>query len=162
MTEAELTDVYERLSGAVLRYCAFRLGSRHDAEDAAAEVFARLIANADRIRPDTREAWLFKVARNVCNDRHREVAREHLPSELGVEGGPDVAWVEPRVREAVARLTSGQQQVVFLRVFEDLAFSEVGRLCGRREAAVRVQYHRAISRLRKLLQEVDPCLMEAQ
>lgn len=160
VTESELAELYECLSGQVLRYCAFRLGLRADAEDATAEVFARFIANVDRLHPDRRERWLFTVARNVCTDKLKLQSRETMgegASEQAVMAEPD-SWIDPRIRHAVGLLTQGQQQVVFLRVFEDLPFAEIGRICARPEAAVRMRYHRAVRRLRKSLEGVDPCL----
>ena len=38
-----------------------------------------------------------------------------------------------------------------------MTFEEIGRLLGRRETAVRMQYHRAVRRARRALQEVDAC-----
>lgn len=158
MTEAEFIDVYERYSGPVLRYCAFRLGIREDAEDAAAEVFARFIRNGDRVDPGKRERWLMVVARNVCTDHVRRAVRVREASaalEIPEPAAQAPVWVDPRVRAAVTELTVGQQEVVFLRAVEDRTFAEIGCLTGKPETAARMQYHRAVKRLRDRLSEVE-------
>ena len=158
VTDRELTDLYESQVRAVLRYCALRLGSRCDAEDATAEVFARLIAARDRVRVETAGAWVFRVARNVCHDQLRRRVREAPAlADLQQTAGQREPWVDSPMRELVGRLTPGQQQVVLLRLVEDLPFAEIGRLTGRPEVAVRMQYHRAVIRLRAAAKKVERC-----
>jgi RNA polymerase sigma-70 factor (ECF subfamily) len=157
MDRAEIVDLYEQHSASVYRYCQFRLGSRADAEDATADTFVRLVRGGDGVAPGKRDRWLLKVAKNVCADMLRRSSDERpgrVDPDASTTDRPRV-WADPRVRAAVGELTAGQQQIVFLRVLEDLPFAEIGRLCGRSQPAVRMQYHRAVSRLRKRLADLD-------
>jgi RNA polymerase sigma-70 factor (ECF subfamily) len=52
---------------------------------------------------------------------------------------------------AIAQLTSDQQQVILLRFGEGLKIAEVGQILGKSEGAIKILQHRAIRRLRKLL-----------
>src|SRR6476620_11150269 len=66
---------------------AYRLlGRLEDAQDAAQEVFLRLLKNMHRIEGDP-QAWLYRVTVNVCNDHFR---RRTLTAEMAAET-PDPA-----------------------------------------------------------------------
>ena len=56
----------------VLRTAYRLLGRLEDAQDAAQEVFLRLLKNMHRIDGDP-QAWLYRVTVNICND--------HLPAQ---------------------------------------------------------------------------------
>jgi RNA polymerase sigma-70 factor (ECF subfamily) len=157
MTESEFLQVYDEQLTRVVGYCAFRLGSRQEAEDMTAEAFARLIARRERVSADAASAWLLAVAKNLCTDHARRSERRGEMPEGLREPAEEPVWLDPSLFDAVRTLTPGQQQVFFLHVIEDLPFAEVGRLLRRPEAAVKMQYHRAVRRLRRMLEEVKTC-----
>jgi RNA polymerase sigma-70 factor (ECF subfamily) len=157
MTDEEFLSVYHEHLPAILDYCAFRLGSRQDAEDVAAETFARLLSRGGPESPERVSAWLFAVARNLCTDHERRVQRAPQLQEPPREITEEPVWVDPSVLAALRVLNPSQQQVFFLRAIEDMTFDEIGRRLGRRESAVKMQYHRAVRRARRALEEVESC-----
>src|ERR671931_1045993 len=65
-------DLYERYSGQIFGYCLHQLGSREEAEDAVQTTFMNAFRGLARgIVPDVEQAWLFKIAHNVCLSRRR-------------------------------------------------------------------------------------------
>jgi RNA polymerase sigma-70 factor (ECF subfamily) len=58
-----------------------------------------------------------------------------------------------RVREAVARLSAGDREVLVMRSFEGLSFEEVGYLLGVDPPAARKRHGRALIRLHAILAE---------
>src|SRR5579864_1503287 len=65
----------------VLRTAYRLLGSVEDAQDAAQEVFLRLLKNLHKIEGDP-QGWLYRVTVNICNDRYR---RRPLVMELDTD-----------------------------------------------------------------------------
>ena len=65
-----------------------------------------------------------------------------------------------RVREAVARLTETDREIILMRTFESLSFEEIARLIGVEAAAARKRHGRALLRLHKIL--TDDGLTESQ
>jgi len=59
------------------------------------------------------------------------------------------AWSD--LRTAVRELTEEQQQVVLLRFVEGLSLAEVAEATGKSQGAIKAMQHRAVVRLRKLL-----------
>jgi RNA polymerase sigma-70 factor, ECF subfamily len=155
-----LAALFDRYYERVYRYALMRLGRVADAEDAAAETFARVVSGISRFRwrkvPFI--AWVFGIARHVVADSLRE--RSGAPSELhqddaGSVAGPeeDLMWIAhaSALRDAFGHLTEAQQQVVLLRFAGDLSAAEVGAAMGKTAGAVRVLQLRALERLRDVM-----------
>ena len=154
MTDGEFIELYNAQAAALLRYCALRLDSHHEAEDVTAEVFARALVKLDRVAANDRVRWLFVVARNLCADAQRQARRRSQVRVAASDGADGSPWIDERVSRAVRSLPRSQQEVVFLRVLEDRSFAEAARILGRPESYVRVLYHRALKRLRTIAKEV--------
>ncbi len=154
MDAERFEELWDQHNRSVFRYCAFSLGSREDAEDAAAETFSRLIRSGDRVRPDRLEAWIFTVARNLCASQHRMRNRSSgLLGKLSAQGqrlAPDPAekWQEPEIWHELRCLNERARLVVYLRVAEDRPFADIGRATGTSQSAAKMTYYRAIDKLR--------------
>ncbi len=160
--ETEITGHYRRHYGRIYRYCVYRLYSRDVAEDAAAEVFLRLVDEYERVKE--RDAmgirnWLYGTASNVAAKylrdarRRREIAeavsRRTNRSEEGAGDDDRVDW--PSLYEAIGRLGGKDQELITLRYFEGLATQEIAELVGIRHVTVRVRLSRAVGKLKREL-----------
>jgi RNA polymerase sigma-70 factor (ECF subfamily) len=58
-----------------------------------------------------------------------------------------------RVRQALARLTDADREMLLMRDFEELSYQEVGYILAIDPAAARKRYGRALLRLHKLLSD---------
>lgn len=141
--------VYATHGSAVLRYCTYSVGRRDIAEDLAAETFARFLERGDRVAEEHVEAWLIRVARNLCASHHRAIARGRLlhTRVAGVEQAAD-GWADPDAWCYVRHLKESERLAVYLRVVEDRPFAEVARLLGKSESAAKMTFYRAVERTR--------------
>jgi RNA polymerase sigma-70 factor (ECF subfamily) len=156
-----LAEIYDRYAEPIYRYLYRYVGNAAQAEDLTSEVFVRLLQVLDTSRAprDRLQGWLYRVAHNLAMDwfrRQGKQATQALEEDLAAAGQPLSIQVEERearqrLRMAIRQLTPDQQQVVLLRFGEGLKTAEVGRLLGKSEGAVKILQHRAIRRLRKLL-----------
>ncbi len=142
---------------AVLRYCTYSMGSSDAGEDVAAETFARFLAKGGRVPAEHIEAWLIRVARNLCITHHRSARRRNaLEVKLGsVYADRAEAWQGPNTWEYVRRLKEASRLVIYLRIAEDRPFAEIARLTGRSESATKMTFYRAIERLRDEMASED-------
>jgi RNA polymerase sigma-70 factor (ECF subfamily) len=145
-------ELFERHYPDVFRYALVLTNSRDDAEDVAAETFAR----AWRAFRQHREPagpplpWLFTIARNIATDWWRRLSRRAtnlLPHYDGDSGDrvESLLWLESLVRALPPR----QREVIALRYHRDLSDREIGRVMGLSESGVRSLVARAIQTLRQ-------------
>ena len=147
-------------------------GHPEDAEDTMQEVLLKLLPHLPKFEnPQALSVWLYKVARNRClmnrrgakKARNRHVSLDELmPSELELEEllkstGPNPELnvlrdeAGKRLREALLKVPPLYRMVLVLHDMEGLSTSEVARVIGIREGAVRVRLHRARLLLRQEL-----------
>ncbi len=70
-----------RFRSPLMSFFLRRIKNRADAEDLTQEVFLRLIGSRVS-RIENVDAFIFKVAANLLNDRHRREARRTVPGSL--------------------------------------------------------------------------------
>jgi RNA polymerase sigma factor (sigma-70 family) len=136
-------------------YVAYRLGDGPDAEDATSEAFARAVRYRETF--DERRGrpidWLIGIARRCVNDAlaARQVAQAQ-PTEAAAGGdleGDAIRRLE--ITDAVAALSPRDRELVALRYGADLKAREIALLLGLSTNGVEVALHRALRRLREVL-----------
>jgi RNA polymerase sigma factor (sigma-70 family) len=144
-------SVWSKHGPAVLRYCTYSTGSPQEGEDIAADTFIRFLAKGDRVAPEHTEAWLIRVARNLCATHHRTAKRRRrLESHLAQGLTAEIAgWSRPDVWEYARRLKEADRLAIYLRVAEDRSFADMARLLRRTEGSAKMTFYRAIDRLRR-------------
>jgi RNA polymerase sigma-70 factor (ECF subfamily) len=159
-------DVLERLIAEHQRLVvatAYRLlGRMEDAQDAAQEVFLRLLKNLDRIEGDPKP-WLYRVTVNICNDHYRRRPITMPPDERTLLG---VADPRPNVERALAMddrrrllmeglqtLPERERAAVVLRDIEGLSTRQVAEILGVEEVTVRSQISVARVKLAKYVRD---------
>lgn len=162
--EAAAARLFDHFYPRVYRYAVAKLGRPADAEDVAAETFARSLKGFDRFRWRGAgfEAWIFRIAANLVVDRVRMSSREAVGidplGEVDVDPiSPEQAFLraeeDERVRALLATLPPNQREVVVLRFAAGLDTKEVAIVMGRNANAIRQLQHRALERLRSLTAE---------
>ncbi len=150
--------IYTAHYAPIFRYCAYRTADATTAEDLAAEVFLEAVRGIGRYqsRGTPFRAWLYRIAHNLTADEHRRRAREGAAALAGdAAGPPDFAAAVAQRRDiqvALAKLTTDQQQVIILRFLEGLSLNETAAVLGRPAGAIKSLQHRAVGRLRTLLE----------
>jgi len=146
---------YEAYARALTGFLVLRLRDREDVAEAVSETFLRALDRAASFRGDANSfrAWMFRIARNVANDRLR--ARQRQPyadhdvdpeDRLGkaLDEALIAAEDADAVREAVATLDPDDREVLWLRIVGRLSSAEVGEIVGKKAGAVRMQQQRAL------------------
>ena len=143
---------------AVYRYCYRRLGNRPDAEDATSAIFVRALTSLPQYQVGTFCGWLFTIAHHVVTDSFRR-ARPIRPLTtaddwVDPDPGPDDLALAAQERSMLGTLLSqlpaDQRDVMELRL-SGLRSAEVAGIMGRSPQAVRSLQHRAVTRLRELM-----------
>lgn len=158
---------YLAYARALTGFLMVRLGDREDMAEAVSETFLRALDKCASFRGDAEafRAWLFRIARNVANDRLRARARvprgDHDvdPIDLTASALDELLIVgEDRlaVRNALSTLDADDREILWLRVCARLSSAEVGEIVGKKAGAVRMQQQRALQLLARRLGSDQP------
>jgi RNA polymerase sigma-70 factor (ECF subfamily) len=145
-------ELFERHYRDVFRYAMVLTNSREDAEDVAAETFARAWkAFGERREPHGPPLpWLLTIARNIATDWWRRLSRRATQILPRQDSDPrdrveSLLWLESLVQALPPR----QREVIALRYHQDLSDREIGRVMGLSASGVRSLVARAIQTLRQ-------------
>jgi RNA polymerase sigma-70 factor (ECF subfamily) len=156
-------EVFKASVAMVFRYAGAIVQDPARTEDVVAQVFLDAWRDLPRLRdPGRFNAWILRIAHNRSLDELRRP--QPVPIENAAElTTPDSTEPEAeavrsadreRLRQALLLLPDDQRQVITLRLLQGLRHDEVGRQMGRSEEASRALLHRALRRLRRIL-DVD-------
>jgi RNA polymerase sigma-70 factor (ECF subfamily) len=150
-TNAE--KLFALYQGRLHRYLGRACGETELARDLTQEVFLRVSRAAVPVASEDQQAgWLFRIARNVALDHHRQ--RKRRPEEaLGVldiaNGAPQEATAA--LNQALSKLPEIDRDVFLMRQMSGLGYDEIATPCELTPDAVRNRIHRARLQLRHLL-----------
>ncbi len=145
--------LYERHSSRIFGFCLSRLGSREEAEDAVQTTFLNAQRGLGRgVVPDYELAWLFKIAQNVCHNRHQSSRRRgRVEAAQDLDALQDVLATPERgssvsladLTRALSAVPERQRRALLLREFQGLSYDEIGIELGVSVAAVETLIFRA-------------------
>jgi len=145
-------DLYERYSAQIFGYCFHQLGSREEAEDAVQTTFMNALRGFARgIVPEAEQAWIFKIAHNVCLSRRRSSWRRgRIEAPNNMEVLQEVVPAKEKVADELIRLQDvleempeNQRRAILLREWQGLTYREISDELGLSQAAVETLIFRA-------------------
>lgn len=165
---AAFEALMRRYQSQVFQFVRWQPGvNERSAEDITQEVFLQLYRVAGQFRGGARfRTWFFTLARNVCRNHQRTLRRRAperwyaLPEEA-LAGLPDRApgpqarcergEAQRMVGAALVRLPAWQREVLLLREWQDLSYSEIAEVLDVPIGTVRSRLHKARASLMELL-----------
>jgi len=175
MTEAELKNylqraqsgdqeafaaIYDHLSEKIYRFVYFRVGHKEVAEDILSDTFVKGWQKINQVNSSTAlSAWLYQIARNNVIDYYRlkketialEDVEEFLEDEVNPVDTVNLNLQQKKILQVMQDLPKEQRDVIKYKFFEDLTNEEIAYVLGKSEGAVRVIQHRAVAKLKELL-----------
>jgi RNA polymerase sigma factor (sigma-70 family) len=146
------SELYERFSAQIFGYCFHQLGSREEAEDAVQTTFMNAFRGLARgIVPDAEQAWIFKIAHNVCLSRRRSSwrrGRVEAPNNMEVlqevvPAKDKVADELIRLQDVLETMPENQRRAILLREWQGLSYREIAHELELSQAAVETLIFRA-------------------
>lgn len=166
-------DAWENLvrghQEAVFRLAYLITGHTGDAEDVAQETFIRAFRYLERF-DDSRSPrpWLLSIAANLARNQRRSLGRYFAqlgraarldPNPIGDVEGDAVRRAEAdALWKAVRRLETTDQEIIYLRYFLELSVEETAETLSIAPGTVKSRLHRALNRLRGVVQTDFPTL----
>lgn len=158
--EMKLLAAYDAHADAIFRHCYFKTSERELAQDMTQDVFLKAWSYMQRQHQILNmRAFLYRLADNLVIDWYRKRKPQSL--DVLLDAGFEPAGADSKIEEqtevslALAKLHElgeDDQKLITWRFVEDLSPREIGTIIDQSENVVSVRIHRAIKRLRDLLQ----------
>ncbi len=155
-----VAGLFDIFSERIFRYIRMRVADEVTAEDLTQTVWLEMIQALPRyrMRPNAKfGTWLFQIARFRLIDHYRKGGREVSLEASGLEYSMSepakLPEIDPSIVDRVwADLPEREQTVLHLRFREGYHPGEIARVLKTTSLNVRVIQHRALKRLRGLIQ----------
>ncbi|WP_374965054.1 RNA polymerase sigma factor [Lysinibacillus sp. RS5] len=157
----EIEHLYDCYYRDVYHFALYYTNSKQEAEDITQETFFKVMKQLDHLKDkDKVKTWIISIARNTAVDIHRrqKIKRlliEKLSWQPVLKEVPEpLKMVElheqwETVQEALMTLKSHDRTIIICRMLKDYTIQETAAILGISEVKVRVDFHRALARLRK-------------
>lgn len=154
-------ELFHRYRKPVTSLCYQFLRDRDKAESASQETFTRLLAHREKYQKGHKvSTWVLSIAANLCRDQLKRKDRntldglEEMPIQLvdrsdSPDNGAEQAELTGLLMNAIDRLDAIYQEIIVLRVFQDLSYKEISEVAGCNESTARSRMELAIKQLRK-------------
>lgn len=159
--------LYNTYIERIYRFVYFKVGNREEAEDLTNDIFLRTwnyLINNQTKQVQSLSGLLYGIARNAVIDIYRERAKkqfirlepeelEQIPSEENVLEKMEQMHETTRIEKHLRGLKQEYQEVIILHYIEELSITEIAQMLGKKPLNIRVLLHRAIKKLKILLDQ---------
>ena len=160
-------ELYSCSYNKVYNYCRHYLRDEFLAQDAVQEIYISALKNLTKLNdPTLFIAWLNQISFHVCYDlckanksSYGEADPEMLEEicDVNVSNNPEAsAFIndeQARLKEAIAKLTPSEQQLITLRYFNNMKIDEIVATTDISRSTVKRQLQASIDKLKKLMKE---------
>jgi RNA polymerase sigma factor (sigma-70 family) len=145
-------ELFHEHSRRIYAYCLRQLGSPEEAEDALQATYLNACRSLlSGFEPQIAQAWLFKVAHNVCLTKQRSTWRRRRIERPGDFQEIEELIAAPHnhddallgIDDALAALPEQQRRAILLREWQGLSYREVAAEMGITQGAVETLIFRA-------------------
>lgn len=159
--QAALEQLYLCTKDAIYGYALSILKNTHDAEDVLHDCYISIYQTAHSyVSAGKPMAWIFTITRNFCLSKIR--SRSHFTEvpeedwEWYLESNDQVSPEDRIVLEDCLRsLEDDEREILLLHVLSGMKHREIAELLKRPLSTILSKYHRALKKMRALLEKED-------
>lgn len=164
LSQTVFLKYYLRYYEKIYRYLYFRAyEDKALAEDLTSETFLKAFEKFETFDPEKNfSSWIYAIARNCLIDhfrkekRHKEVSLSDYENFLKtdseeVQEAVDQKLIRKKILELLELLPQKEKELLLLKYFDQLENKEIVRILDINPATLRVQQHRALKKIKKLL-----------
>jgi RNA polymerase sigma factor (sigma-70 family) len=147
--------LYDRYSKKVFGKCYSLLKSEAKAEDAAQEIFVKVLLNLSKFSGKSKfSTWLYSITYNFCIDVIRKNKKNVgvLVDDMGIYGEKVVDEIEDselleknvfRLKEVLNILPAGDKAILLMKYQDEFSIKEICSIIDKSESAVKMKIKRA-------------------
>ena len=139
--------------------------SHEDANDLLQNTFLKAWSSLDKFKGESKvNSWLSSIAINESLDflrRNKHMTFASTDEDMAVANNLmadpyfDGSRTEALLQQAIATLPEVQRLVFQMRYFDDMKYSEISRLLGTSEGALKASYHHAVNKIAEFFHTHD-------
>lgn len=152
-----LDGIVRKYYDEIYRFCLYLTGQETDSYDITQEVFLKFIRHIDSYQYKNLKGYLLMIARNACYDYFRHKKETVCIEEIGESGVEDsqLAHIENEMLlcQALVTLPPEQREVIVLKIYEELKYTEIAKILGCNLSTVKSRYFQGIKKLNKMLEQ---------
>lgn len=155
-----MEEIYQKYARTVYRYLLSRTRDKDLAEELTQETFCQAIQSIDQFDGTCKlSTWLCAIAKHqLLSYRRKHPPQEELKNSPSVmsESAEDQAMGSMKYVELMRRIHGCPdpfREILYMRIFGNLSFKEIGEIMGKSENWTRVTYYRGKEKLREGLSE---------
>lgn len=157
-----MDELYRAHANMIYRYLLALSGDVHTAEELTQETFYQAVRCIDRYDGSCKETtWLCAIAKNLYQAwqrkhwRETEVLEDSLSSDKTPESDVLHRLEYLELLRQIHTLEEPGREVLYLRLFGQLSFREIGEVLHKSENWARVTFYRGKEKLKKELNRND-------
>lgn len=152
-----MDEIYREYADLVYRFILARVRDESIAEEITQETFFQAIKSSNRFDESCKvSTWLCGIAKNLINAYLRKNPDHEYIEGLEIEAGntptPEKVYLEQESRMSLMKelhkIPEPYREVLYLRVFGDLSFREIGEIMEKSENWARVTFYRGKDRIK--------------
>ncbi len=153
----QLENLYEQEAKNVYKYIFHLCGDRELAQDITAETFIKAVDALPKFKGQCRElTWLCQIAKHLLYAEWKKKKKSEA-LQMVLQDTEEEQKVEEAVFRSMEKLDWFQKlqgldavtrEVVYLRIYGELSFREIGEVLGKTENWARVTFYRGKQKLK--------------
>jgi len=151
-----ITHLFEVYSDDILRYALSILRNLEESKDTVQEVFLKFQLHEVNYKGECNyKTWLFTITRNICfNKLKNRQIKKGVYEDLKFQPKGNISLDDLiSLKQALKRLTAEENELIFLRDFENYSYKELAEILDISIDNVKVRLFRVKKKLRKYLEE---------
>ncbi|MCI5869924.1 MAG: sigma-70 family RNA polymerase sigma factor [Dorea sp.] len=154
-----MDEIYQKYARTVYKYLLSRTQNEALAEELTQETFYQAIQSIDRFEGKCKlSTWLCAIAKHqLLSYQRKHPLQDNLEeTSSSVESAEDKVLGSMNYVELMKRLhlcPEPFREILYMRIFGNLSFKEIGEIMGQTENWARVTYYRGKEKLKKGLSE---------
>ncbi len=150
--------LYDKYVEKIYKFLYFRTFDQELAEDITSQTFLKAMDKIGSFNGEkgTFQAWLYQIARNLLIDEYRKQkptdnidAHFDLASDINLESETAGSITNEKLRELLLSLPAEAQELVSMRLWDEMSYAEIAIITGKSEGALKMQFSRIVDQLKK-------------
>ncbi len=152
-------ELYNKYFPMINRFVYHKVSDEETRRDIVSNTFMKAMKNLYKFKYLYKGAfsgWIYRIAMNEVTDFYRKSGRSRkldreVKHNIADPLGEDIHIDYSNLKVGISRLSEKDQNIIILKYFEKKSNKELAEIFNKKEGAVKVQLHRAMKKLKKIM-----------